>query len=122
MQIITLLKLLDQLGQYEGKTIHTYGRISSVGKRSTFYFISLRSGSCISELKVYLPKDCLSETPTIFSTLRVEGKIVKTPDGKSHELQTQKVHFYGKERPPSFLIARFSFKTLYSNIIVCRLK
>ena len=99
MTDILLSRLVSKPSLYEGKDITTYGRVASVGKRSKFYFLSLRTGDSTKELKVILPKEHLDQPPTLFSTLQVQGEMTKSPDGQQYELKASKVLFYGKFAP-----------------------
>ncbi len=72
-----------------------YGRISRIYKRKQFLFLKLRSGDFVEDLQVVIPKSLLPKA-SLYSTLRIAGKMVKTPDGKSLEMLARKVLYYGE--------------------------
>ncbi len=83
----------------EDLVIRTYGRIVRIGKRSDFWFLKLRTGTCVDDVQVIMKKDKLELPPTMYSTLQFTAEIKKSPDGKTTELHVLDVLFYGPFDP-----------------------
>lgn len=87
--------LHDIKSKGKGERVRTYGRISRIGKRTDFWLIKLRTGSCLQDVQIILEKTKIKHPPTLYSTMQVDGVVQTSPDGKTLEIYIEKIQFYG---------------------------
>lgn len=104
MKDIAIKKLYRESGSYLDTTVTVSGWVRTLRASNAFGFIEINDGSFFKNLQVVFDQNLynfkeVSKLP-ISSSIRVEGKVVATPEAKQpFEIQAQKVIIEGTSTP-----------------------
>ena len=105
MDKVTIKQLYDESGLYQGKDLLLNGWVRNNRDQKSFGFISLNDGTCFKSLQVVYEKELLDNFDQVAklgvgAAVRVEGKLILTPEAKQpFEIKATSVFLEGDSTP-----------------------
>jgi len=99
MKHIDIAKLYNEKADFIGKDVTVCGWVRTSRDSKTMAFLEINDGTCLKHLQIVLDKSRLGEIePGVLDlgvALRIEGKLVKSQNGDSIEVNAEKIAILG---------------------------